>query len=98
MQAMIGKKKKMSEMYDGLVMYPQVLENIKVIDKKTALDDEDVREKMKEVAEELECNGCILVRESEIKSVIQVMVEAETIMICQEMVNRVVKVMKNKGL
>ena len=53
MQAMIGKKKKMSEMYGGLVMYPQILENVRVVDKKAAQDDADVRAAIREVEEAL---------------------------------------------
>ena len=62
MQAMIGRKKKMSEMYDGFVMYPQVLENVRVSDKKAAQDDAEVREAIKEVEETLGDKGRILVR------------------------------------
>ena len=98
MQAMIGRKKKMSEMYDGFVMYPQVLENVRVSDKKAAQDDAEVREAIKEVEETLGDKGRILVRESGTEPVVRVMVEAETTEICQEMVNKVVEVMKRKGL
>lgn len=98
MQAMIGKKKKMSEMYDGFVMYPQVLENVRVVDKKVAQYDADVKEKIREVEEALGNSGRILVRESGTEPVVRVMVEAETTEICQEMVGKVVEVMKNKGL
>ena len=96
MQAMIGKKKKMSEIYDGLVMYPQVLENVSVVDKKAAQDDADVKEKIREVEEALGNSGRILVRESGTEPVVRVMVEAETTELCQEMVSKVVEVMKNK--
>lgn len=98
MQAMIGKKKKMSEMYDGFVMYPQVLENVRVADKKAAQDDVEVRAAIKEVEEKLGDSGRILVRESGTEPVVRVMVEAETTEVCQEMVNKVVEVMKRKGL
>ena len=98
MQAMIGKKKKMSEMYDGFVMYPQVLENVRVNDKKAAQDDVEVRVAIKEVEETLGDSGRILVRESGTEPVVRVMVEAETTEVCQEMVNKVVEVMKRKGL
>ena len=98
MQAMIGRKKKMSEMYDGFVMYPQVLENVRVADKKAAQDDVEVRAAIKEVEETLGDKGRILVRESGTEPVVRVMVEAETTEICQEMVNKVVEVMKRKGL
>ena len=98
MQAMIGRKKKMSEMYDGFVMYPQVLENVRVSDKKAAQDDVEVRAAIKEVEETLGDKGRILVRESGTEPVVRVMVEAETTEVCQEMVNKVVEVMKRKGL
>ena len=98
MQVMIGRKKKMSELSEGLVMYPQVLENVRVADKKAAQDDAEVREAIKEVEEMLGDKGRILVRESGTEPVVRVMVEAETTEICQEMVNKVVEVMKRKGL
>ena len=98
MQVMIGRKKKMSELSEGLVMYPQVLENVRVADKKAAQDDAEVREAIKEVEETLGDKGRILVRESGTEPVVRVMVEAETTEICQQMVNKVVEVMKRKGL
>ncbi len=98
MQVMIGRKKKMSEMSDGFTMYPQVLENVRVADKKAAQDDAEVREAIKEVEETLGDKGRILVRESGTEPVVRVMVEAETTEVCQEMVNKVVEVMNRKGL
>lgn len=98
MQVMIGRKKKMSELSDGFTMYPQVLENVRVADKKAAQDDAEVRAAIKEVEEKLGDSGRILVRESGTEPVVRVMVEAETTEVCQEMVNKVVEVMKRKGL
>lgn len=98
MQVMIGRKKKMSELSDGFTMYPQVLENVRVADKKAAQDDAEVRAAIKEVEETLGDKGRILVRESGTEPVVRVMVEAETTEVCQEMVNKVVEVMKRKGL
>lgn len=98
MQVMIGSKKKMSELSEGLVMYPQVLENVRVADKKAAQDDVEVKAAIKEVEETLGNSGRILVRESGTEPVVRVMVEAETTEVCQEMVNKVVEVMKRKGL
>lgn len=98
MQVMIGRKKKMSELSDGFTMYPQVLENVRVADKKAAQADVEVRAAIKEVEETLGNSGRILVRESGTEPVVRVMVEAETAEVCQEMVNKVVEVMKRKGL
>ena len=98
MQVMIARKKKMSELSDGFTMYPQVLENVRVNDKKAAQDDVEVRAAIKEVEETLGDKVRILVRESGTEPVVRVMVEAETTEVCQEMVNKVVEVMKRKGL
>ena len=98
MQVMIGRKKKMSELSDGFTMYPQVLENVRVADKKAAQADVEVRAAIKEVEETLGDKGRILVRESGTEPVVRVMVEAETTEVCQEMVDKVVEVMKKKGL
>ena len=98
MQVMIGRKKKMSELSDGFTMYPQVLENVRVADKKAAQADVEVRAAIKEVEETLGDKGRILVRESGTEPVVRVMVEAETTEVCQEMVNKVVEVMKRKAL
>lgn len=98
MQAMIGRKKKMSELCEGLTMYPQVLENVRVVDKTAAQADGEVVKAIKEFEEALGNGGRILVRESGTEPVVRVMVEAETTEICQEMVDSVVEVIKRKGL
>lgn len=67
-------------------------------DKKAAQDDAEVRAAIKEVEDTLGDKGRILVRESGTEPVVRVMVEAETIEVCQGMVNKVVEVMKRKGL
>ena len=59
-------------------MYPKVLTNVRVTDKKAAQDDVDVQAAVKKVTEELGDIGRILVRESETESVVHVMVETES--------------------
>ena len=97
MQVMLGRKKKMSELMEGLTIYPQVLENVRVTDKKAAQDDADVQAAVQAVTEALGDTGRILVRESGTEPVLRVMVEAETKEICQKYVSRVVDVVKEKG-
>lgn len=96
MQAMISRKKKISQMYEGFTMYPQYLVNVKVNDKSLVQKDEDVQRVVKEVEKELAETGRILVRESGTEPVIRVMVEAPAIEQCKELVNRVVKVIQSK--
>lgn len=97
MQVMLGRKKKMSELIEGLTIYPQVLENVRVTDKKAAQDDAAVQAAVQAVTEALGDTGRILVRESGTEPVLRVMVEAETKEICQKYVSRVVDVVKEKG-
>lgn len=61
-----------------LTVYPQVLTNVRVTDKKAAQDDVDVQAAVKKVTEELGDIGRILVRESGTESVVHVMVETES--------------------
>ena len=97
MEVMMAKKKKMSELMEGLVIYPQVLENVKVKDKALARADEDVQAAVKQVEEALGDTGRILVRESGTEPLIRVMVEAETEEICRKHVDAVVDVIRSKG-
>ena len=97
MQVMLGRKKKMSELMEDLTIYPQVLENVRVTDKKAAQDDAAVQAAVQAVTEALGDTGRILVRESGTEPVLRVMVEAETKEICQKYVSRVVDVVKEKG-
>ena len=97
MEVMMARKKKMSELAEGLTIYPQVLENVRVTDKKAAQDDADVRAVVKQVEDKLGNTGRILVRESGTEPVVRVMVEAESEEICHNYVNAVVAVIKEKG-
>lgn len=71
-------RKKLSELAEGFTVYPQVLTNVRVTDKKAAQDDVDVQAAVKKVTEELGDIGRILVRESGTESVVHVMVETES--------------------
>ena len=97
MEVMLEKKEKLSELRKGLVIYPQVLKNIRVNDKPAARADEDVIEAVKKVEQALGENGRILLRESGTEPVIRVMVEAETQELCERYVDDVIAVLKAKG-
>jgi phosphoglucosamine mutase len=87
----------MSELADGLTIYPQVLKNIRVKDKSAAQNDPDVQAAVAKAAEELGSAGRILVRESGTEPVIRVMVEAESQEACTELCESIVKVIREKG-
>ena len=97
MEVMLEQKKPLSQLSMGLVIYPQLLENVKVRDKKAAREDADVIEIAKEVEEKLGDEGRLLLRESGTEPLIRVMVEAKTDAICRTCVDKVVNVLKEKG-
>lgn len=97
MEVMMAKKKKMSELAEPLKIYPQVLENIRVTDKKAAQQDGDVQAAVKAVAQELGESGRILVRESGTEPLVRVMVEASDEDICRRYVDSVINVIRSKG-
>ena len=97
MEVMLAKKKPMSELAAPLKIYPQVLENVRVTDKKAAQNDPAVQEAVSRVAEALGDTGRILVRESGTEPVVRVMVEAPDHDICQKYVDEVVHVICEKG-
>ena len=97
MEVMMAKKAQMSQLTEGLTIYPQVLENVRVVDKTAAQEDPDVKAAVKAVEEALGDTGRILVRESGTEPLLRVMVEAETEECCRKYVDQVVAVVKAKG-
>ncbi len=96
MEVMLASKKTLSELTAPFTVYPQVLKNIRVVDKKAVQDDPDIQAKVAEVAEKLGDSGRILVRESGTEPLIRVMVEAETKEECEAYVDSVIDVIKAK--
>ena len=93
----MAKKKTMSQLCEGLTIYPQVLKNIRVTDKKEAQNDPDVQAAVADVTAKLGDTGRILVRESGTEPVVRVMVEAESLDTCNAYVDAVLDVIRRKG-
>lgn len=92
------KKSTLCDLAKEMKVYPQILRNVRVADKKTARENPKVKAAVEEAARALGTDGRILVRESGTEPLIRVMVEAGTEDICAEHVNHVVKVMEAEGL
>ena len=97
MEVMLARKKTLSQLCEGFTFYPQVLKNVRVSDKAAAQADPDVQAAVAAVAATLGDTGRILVRESGTEPVIRVMVEAENKVLCNDLVDSVVDVIKRKG-
>ena len=97
MEVMLAKEKPLSALAAPVIVYPQVLKNVRVKSKPEAQNDPDVQSIITNVEKVLGKDGRILVRESGTEPLIRVMAEAETKEICEKMVDSIVSVIKSKG-
>ena len=98
MGVMLEKKRSLGSLAGEITLYPQLLKNIRVADKKQAQENEAVRAEVEKVAAALGSDGRILVRESGTEPLIRVMVEAETEELCETYVDQVIDVIRAQGL
>ena len=98
MEVIIEKKLPLSTLASEVKIYPQVLKNVRVYDKKEARENPEVVNAIKKVEEALGEDGRILVRESGTEPVVRVMVEASTDEICNQYVDEVIAVMRAQNL
>lgn len=98
MEVIIEKKQPLSVLTKEVKIYPQVLKNVRVYDKKEARENPEVVKAIAEVEKSLGDDGRILVRESGTEPVVRVMVEAATNEICEQNVDHVIAVMRAENL
>ena len=98
MEVILEKKQTLGKLADEVKIFPQLLKNVRVKDKKIARENPAVQAAVQKVADELGSDGRILVRESGTEPVIRVMVEAASDEICEKYVDSVVEVIKAEGL
>ena len=98
MEVILEKKLPLGVLASEVVIYPQMLKNVRVASKEKAKANEAVQKAVQEVADRLGDEGRILVRESGTEPVIRVMVEAQQDEICKECVEQVIAVMDQEGL
>lgn len=97
MEVILGRKVKLSELFNSLTIFPQLLVNIKVTSKDDVMNDPDILKLNDEITEELGDDGRLLLRKSGTEPVIRVMVEAGTDELCKKYVDRMVDFIKEKG-
>lgn len=98
MNVILEKKQSLSTLASEVTIYPQLLKNVRVENKKAVKANVNVQEAIKKVGEALGSDGRILVRESGTEPVIRVMVEAPTHRVCEKHVDDVIAVMEKEGL
>lgn len=95
MEVILEKKQSLHALCEGMKMYPQYLENVRVSDKKAVTENPDVQRKKQEIEEELAGNGRIILRESGTEPVIRVMAEADSDELCRKYVREMVGVINS---
>lgn len=98
MEVIMETKQSLGQLTEEVKIYPQLLKNVRVADKKTARKNPEVVKAVDAVAEALGDDGRILVRESGTEPVIRVMVEAATDELCEKYVTQVIDVIEKEGL
>ena len=98
LEAITAKKASLKELSGEVEIYPQLLKNIRVKNKDSAVKNEKVQNAVKSVENALGDDGRILVRMSGTEPLIRVMVEAKTDEICLKNVEYVVDVIRQEGL
>lgn len=98
MEAMIESKSDLKSLVRDLKIYPQVLINVRVKDKNTVLDNENVKASVEKIEKDLKDSGRVLVRKSGTEPLIRVMVEAETEEIANQSAMEIVNTIKENGL
>ncbi len=97
MEAMLESKKKLSELKEGLTIYPQLLTNIKVTDKDAVINAPEVLKAKEEAEASLMGDGRVILRKSGTEPLIRVMVEGKNDEICKEVTDKIVTVIDKSG-
>lgn len=98
MEVMLEKKQSLAKLTEEVKIYPQLLKNVRVADKRVARTNPEVVKVVAQVTRELGDNGRILVRESGTEPVVRIMVEASTNELCAKHVDEVIDVIRAEGL
>lgn len=97
LEEMRDRKLPLSNLYDGLEIFPQMLKNICVKDKGRAANDADVAAEVERINAELDGNGRVLVRKSGTEQVVRIMAEAREEAKCREYIASIEKIIRDKG-
>lgn len=95
---MVEEGQSLSALSKDLIIYPQTLINVKVQDKKAALNNVKLMKIIQDLEVSLGNDGRILVRPSGTEPLVRVMAEASTQALCDDLVNQIVSVIESERL
>ncbi len=91
------RKTSLSQLCEGLTLYPQHLVNLKVLDKEKALSDLEVLKRKKEAEEKIGQNGRVLLRKSGTEPVIRIMIECENLELAKSLSSYIAQAVEEGG-
>lgn len=77
-------KNSLSKLCDAVNLYPQFTQNVRVVDKKSVMNNKSVASAVKAVEKEINGKGRVLLRESGTEPVIRIMIECENESLCHK--------------
>ena len=97
MEVMLATKKSLAELAAPVKIYPQVLENVRVTDKRIVMNAPLVKQAVERAEAALDGNGRMLVRESGTEPLIRVMAEAADTETCRKCIKIVTDAIDSCG-
>ena len=97
-EELLDRKETLSKLSRSVRLLPQISSSVRVKSKSAVTGDPEVQKMLCEIREEIGSDGRILLRESGTEPVIRVMVEYEGEAKCRHFVDRMIKVIKERGL
>ncbi len=96
-EEMCDRKMSLSKLAEPVMLYPQHMINVRVKDKAAVMNDAAVLAKLDEVEALINGNGRALLRQSGTEPVIRIMIESESIELCEKYAQMIADTVKNGG-
>ena len=96
-EEMRDRKKSLHTLSENLMLYPQLVKNLRVRSKAAVMEDRDVLKEKDAVEVLIGGNGRALLRQSGTEPVIRIMIEAESELLCEEYAQRIADKIIEKG-
>jgi len=94
LKALLGHGQKLHDFKQGMTKFPQIMKNVKVVDK-SIVDCDKVQKAVSQVESELAGRGRVLLRPSGTEPVIRVMIEGEDEVLVRKLVDHLVEVVSS---
>lgn len=96
-EQVLEEKEKLSKLCNSVKIYPQKLVNVHVTSKDSVMKDSVILEKYAVLQKEIDDSGRILLRKSGTEPVVRIMVEAETLKMCDYYIDKLYLLLKKRG-